>query len=49
MVFAAWAVERKIGALEFAVIAVVATFIGSLFVWLGAKLLKKGDIEEGVN
>ena len=44
--FAAWTVERKIGALEFAIISVVATFIGSLFVWLGAKFLKKGHVEE---
>jgi len=44
--FTAWAVERKIGVLEFAIITVVATFIGSLFVWLGAKFLNKGHIEE---
>lgn len=44
--FTAWAVERKIGPLEFAVITVVATFIGSLFVWLGAKFLNKGHLEE---
>ena len=40
--FAAWAVERKIGALEFTLIAIIATSIGSLFVWVGARLLKKG-------
>jgi len=44
--FAAWAVERKIGTLEFATIAVFATFIGSLFVWLGAKFLNKGHVKE---
>ena len=44
--FAAWALERKIGIVDFAIIAVAATFIGCLFVWLGAKLLKKGHIEE---
>ncbi|RKY65540.1 MAG: hypothetical protein DRQ02_10115 [Candidatus Latescibacterota bacterium] len=41
-----WAVERKIGALEFALIAIIATSIGSLFVWVGARLLKKGHIQE---
>jgi len=44
--FAAWALERKIGIVEFAIIVVAATLIGSLFLWFGAKLLKKGHLEE---